>query len=208
MPLFARKLPVILQLNQYDCGIACLAMLASGLRKKRIETAEFRRDQSLLGRDGASLAVLKQAAAQRGYALKAYRLPSVEEISQLVKIGPVMVHWNHNHFVVVERCSEQKITIIDPASGRIDMSLEQFMDSYSGVCVTLEISEDEVGADDGQGQTTRKRSRKHGLVYKLWTYLRGNKPLIVHIMLLTVVFQILNLAAPFLTQYVIDSSQS
>ncbi|MFD1887312.1 peptidase domain-containing ABC transporter [Paenibacillus wenxiniae] len=207
MPLFARKLPVILQLNQYDCGIACLAMLASGLRKKRIETAEFRRDQSLLGRDGASLAVLKQAAAQRGYALKAYRLPTVEEIAQLVKIGPVMVHWNHNHFVVVERYSEQKITIIDPSSGRIDMSPEQFMDSYSGVCVTLEMSEEIVVADDGQAQTTSKRSRKHGLVYKLWTYLRGNKPLIVHIMLLTIVFQILNLAAPFLTQYVIDSSQ-
>ncbi|WP_082096491.1 peptidase domain-containing ABC transporter [Paenibacillus wulumuqiensis] len=205
MQLFARKLPVILQLNQYDCGIACLAMLASGIRKKRIDTAEFRGHGPVLGRDGASLSLLKQAAAQRGYELKAYRLQTCEEISKLVEIRPIMVHWNYNHFVIVERCTDLKITIIDPAYGRSDISIESFIRSYSGTCVTLESSKTIQAQDNGLINPVAMRRR--GLVYKLWKYLRGDKQLLVYIILLTVVFQILNLAAPFLTQYVIDSSQ-
>ncbi|MGN9864420.1 peptidase domain-containing ABC transporter [Bacillus swezeyi] len=194
-----KKLPVILQRNQYDCGITCLAIVLSGSSGKKISPKKMREDQDMIGRDGTDLLLLKRIAEKYGYDFKAYRMEKLEDIKCLNKSNPLIVHWNHNHFVVVEKVGRDAVQIIDPSSGRLKVSIDEFYESYHGVSIVLTQN------TETEHQGMLASLKEPSLIKKVGKYLLKDKRTLSYIIVFSFIFQGLNLVTPFLTQYIIDS---
>ncbi|WP_078577549.1 peptidase domain-containing ABC transporter [Salipaludibacillus agaradhaerens] len=197
MKLLKKKIPVILQKSNYDCGIICFAMIMSWEEGYRVDPRKLKQDRKQIGREGTDLLYLKTLAKTHGYDLKAFKaLNLTEKIAENALKCPMIVHWKNNHFVIIEKIKDNTITIIDPAAGRKTILAEEFERDYSGVAIKL---------------TKKDAARSHtklkgvSLVNKIRKYLLQEKKMLVYIILLSFVFQFLNLITPFLTQYVIDA---
>ena len=115
--LWRRRVPVMLQLSSVECGAASLSMILNYFgRRTRVSDC---RDALGVGRDGLSAEAIARTARNFGLRVKAYTL----EPARLKDVPlPVIVHWNLNHFVVVERWSPAMVEMVDPASGRRQFS--------------------------------------------------------------------------------------
>ena len=99
----SRRVPVMMQLSSTDCGVACLAMVLSGMGRKT-DIAECRTRLGA-GRDGLSALDLARGGRAYGLSVKAFSL----EPAALAEVNlPAIAHWDFNHFVVVERWSRQE----------------------------------------------------------------------------------------------------
>ncbi len=131
--LLSRRVPVVLQMSPVECGAACLAMLLGYFgRKTRIAEC---RDRLGLGRDGATAQNIARAARSYGFRVRSFSI----EPQDLTEFSlPVIAHWNFNHFVVIERCSPDKIGIVDPAFGRRTVAAAEFDAAFTGIVLVLE----------------------------------------------------------------------
>src|SRR5699024_4852501 len=195
--IFSKKMPVLLQKNKYECGIACLAMMISKEEGHKIETRKLRGQKEQIGREGTNLQYLKELSEKLGYTFRAFKASALkEQIEDGTLNCPLMAHWNNNHFIVIEKLNDKQITIVDPSWGRKKISHQEFHQNYSGVVISLK--------KNNTGSTVFHLTSKN-LVKKLGKYLLHEKKLLVYIVFLSFVFQGLNLIAPFFTQYVIDT---
>jgi len=128
-----RRVSVQFQLTASDCGAACLAMILSYFGR-RTSVAECR-DKCSPGRDGLTARVIARAAREFGLRVKAYSLepPMMREVPL-----PAIVHWNFNHFIVVEALSGTRVRIVDPSTGRRVLTAQEFAAGFTGVVLTLE----------------------------------------------------------------------
>ena len=127
---WSRRLPVVLQTEVAECGIACLAMILSfhGHRTD-LDTLRRRYEVSL---KGATLNDLIGISGAVGLATRALRL----ELSELAKLRtPCILHWSLNHFVVLSHVHGKSITIHDPARGKRRISLEEASREFTGVAL-------------------------------------------------------------------------
>src|SRR5438105_126211 len=117
----ARRVPVVLQMSAVECGAACLAMILSYYGRKTAITDC--RECFAIGRDGVSARLMAKVARDQGLRVKAYTLePDKFKFVPL----PAIVHWNFNHFVVVESWTKQRVRLVDPAVGRYSVTAEEF----------------------------------------------------------------------------------
>jgi len=98
--LSGRRLPMILQTEAAECGLACLAMIAAhhGLRLD-LPTLRQRFSVSL---KGTTMADLVRLAGQLNLGSRALRA-EIEHLSGLTM--PCVLHWDLNHFVVLREVS-------------------------------------------------------------------------------------------------------
>jgi len=128
-----RRVPVLLQLNSVECGAACLAMILNYYgRKTRVAEC---RETCGVGRDGVSAQTIAKAARSFGLRVRSFSLEPAD-FGQLQL--PAIVHWEFDHFVVVERWSPKHVEIVDPAVGRRRLSAAEFEAGFTGVVLTLE----------------------------------------------------------------------
>jgi ATP-binding cassette subfamily B protein len=128
-----RRVPFQFQLTTSECGAACLAMIL-GYYGRKTSVAECRYKCSP-GRDGLTARVIARAAREFGFRVKAYSLePSAMRDVPL----PAIVHWNFNHFVVVEKWSGKRVLLADPSAGRRFLTTEEFEAGFTGVVLTFE----------------------------------------------------------------------
>ena len=111
------RLPSILQTEAAECGLACLAMVAS-YHGHRIDLNTLRRRHPV-SLNGVTLRGLIQVANQMQLACRPLRF-ELHDIRLLTL--PAIVHWDLNHFVVLKSVSGKGIVIHDPAAGRQDLS--------------------------------------------------------------------------------------
>ena len=127
-----RPVPVILQTETAECGLACLAMIA-GYFGKKANLLTLRQQFGTSSR-GATLETLTGIASGLGMGYRALSL-EVEETGQL-KL-PCIIHWDFNHFVVLVKISGNRFTLHDPARGKRVVSRELFAKSFTGVALEL-----------------------------------------------------------------------
>ena len=123
------KVPVILQLEALECGAACLAMVLA-YYGKWIPLEQVRCDCGV-SRDGSNAKNIYKAAMSYGFNVNAYKV-SPEELRDTGKY-PCIIHWNMNHFVVLNGFKGNKVYINDPAKGNIVISWDIFDSSFTGV---------------------------------------------------------------------------
>src|SRR5215212_6322470 len=111
---FARRghLPLIRQTEAAECGLACLAMVAS-YHGHRIDLNTLRRRHPA-SLNGVTLRSLIQVASQLHLVSRPLRL-ELEHLRQLRL--PAILHWGMNHFVVLKGVTRKGIVVHDPASG-------------------------------------------------------------------------------------------
>lgn len=128
----ARRVPFVPQTAAADCGAACLAMaLAHHGRRPSLEELRLALGT---GRDGASALALLRAASRFGLAGRGVRAPRGR--AELLRPASVL-HWEGRHFVVLERASARRVTIVDPALGRRALSREEFAAGFTGLALEL-----------------------------------------------------------------------
>jgi ATP-binding cassette subfamily B protein len=126
-------IPEIRQVQQADCGAACLAMVLGALG--RPVPLGVVQEVVSIDRDGADAGSLLQAAATFGLRGRAVSL-ELDELDALPS-GAVL-YWGFAHFVVFESASSRGIELVDPAVGRRRVSLERFRRSFTGVALLFE----------------------------------------------------------------------
>ncbi|WP_182266755.1 peptidase domain-containing ABC transporter [Stenotrophomonas maltophilia] len=179
----------ILQSEAAECGLACLAMIASH-HGNRIGLRELRRRHSL-SLKGATLSQLMDIAAQMGFMCRPLRL-DLEHLAEL-KL-PCILHWDLNHFVVLTRVRKRDVAILDPAFGKRVLTLAEFSQHFTGIA--LELSP---GADmrPSAPPPAIAISQLTGRVSGLWRALGL-------ILLLSLALQVFVLLAPFFMQWIVD----
>jgi NHLM bacteriocin system ABC transporter peptidase/ATP-binding protein len=126
-----------MQMEALECGAACLAMIAA-YYEKWIPLEQVRIDCGI-SRDGSNAKNILVAARSYGFNAKGYRY-DLEDLKKKGKF-PCVIHWNFNHFVVLNGFQNNKAVLNDPAKGTCRVSMEVFDESYTGICLMFEPSE-------------------------------------------------------------------
>ena len=141
------KVPTVLQMEVTECGAASLAMVLAyygcyiPLEQMRVETG--------VSRDGCNAKNIFRAAKSHGLNCKAFR----KEPADLRKLPmPCIIHWNFNHFVVLEGFRGGAVYINDPAHGRRKLTMQELDESFTGVVLTFEKTKEFV-KQKKQGRT-------------------------------------------------------
>ena len=131
------KTPTVLQMEMVECGAACLDMILAYYGK--IIPLEQMRVECGVSRDGVKASNIIRAGEHLGLVSKAFR----KEPEDLKHMNPPMIiHWNFNHFVVLEGFGRNKIYLNDPAIGHTSVSYEEFDRSFTGIVMTFSPKED------------------------------------------------------------------
>lgn len=131
------KVPVVMQLEALECGAACLCMILA-YYGKWVPLEQVREDCGV-SRDGSNAKNVITAGRFYGMIAKGFRY----EPEALKKQGkfPCIIHWNFNHFVVLNGFRGGKAYLNDPAKGNYSVSMETFDESFTGICLQFEPGE-------------------------------------------------------------------
>ena len=131
------KVPVVMQLEALECGAASLAMVMA-YYGKWIPLEQVRVDCGV-SRDGSKAKNIYLAAQHYGFDVKAYSL-NPEDLRNEGKF-PCIIHWNMNHFVVLNGFRGNKVYINDPARGTVKITWEEFDKAFTGIVLVPTPSE-------------------------------------------------------------------
>jgi len=184
-----RGVPILLQGEPSECGLACLAMIASywGLEA---DLASLRATLTTTPR-GLSLRMLMSLAASLGMAARPVRI-GLQRLGDLKT--PAILHWNMDHFVVLEKIAGDVAWIVDPARGRVRMKLDAVSPSFTGIAV-------EITPSDGFSRETLKLSRSFRKAWIDDPHLRSSA---LRALWLTVLLQAAIVSLPFAYRTLID----
>jgi ATP-binding cassette, subfamily B, bacterial CvaB/MchF/RaxB len=183
------RLPMVLQTEAAECGLACLAMVA-GYHRRPSDLAGLRRRFGISLR-GATLQDLVRIADQLGLASRPVRL-ELDELPQLNL--PCILHWDLNHFVVLKSCTRQEVVIHDPSVGIRRMSFSRASKHFTGVALELAP----IGGFEPAVAEPRIRLRA------LLGNLVGIKRSLGELFLLALAIEVFAVLSPLFMQWVVD----
>jgi len=187
--LFGKGVPLVLQSEAPECGIACIAMIA-GYHGHRTDLSAMR---------------LRLAPSMKGVTLQ-----HIAAIGQTMKLSPrgvqaplealgrlrlpAILHWDMNHFVVLTKVAGGKLTVLDPARGKRVLPLTEASRHYTGVAMEFTPAEGFVRHDE----------RERITAWQLLSAVGGQGGTIAQVLLLSLALEVFAVASPFFVQLVID----
>ena len=183
------KVPVVMQMEALECGAASLTMVLA-YYGKWLPLEQVRADCGV-SRDGSNAKNVLRAARSYGLSAKGYRFEP-EELKTYGKF-PCIIHWNFNHFVVLNGFKGDKAVLNDPAKGCYSVSMETFDKSFTGICLIFEPTEDFVPGG-------RPRS--------VWAFamdkLKGAGTAVAFTVITTVITSLLGIIQPAFSRFFLD----
>jgi len=183
------RLPVILQADRAECGLACLAMVA-GYYGHHATLRELR-TRFRMSMRGATLRKLHDCGQQMGLNCRAVRV----ELAELKQLRvPAILHWEFDHFVVLKSVNRRGLSIVDPALGTRRLSLEEVSSRFTGVALEL-------------APTPALERRKVADSVRLSSFLtafRGLSGPLGAVFAMTALLQVFALAMPLQMQFTVD----
>jgi ABC-type bacteriocin/lantibiotic exporter with double-glycine peptidase domain/CRP-like cAMP-binding protein len=119
--------PVVRQLDEMDCGAACVAMICR--HYGRPVAASHIRMAVGTGVDGTSLRGLQRGGEHVGLDMRAVKA-SRDRLPELPL--PAIVHWGGNHWVVLYAVDGEHAYVADPARGRRRIPVAELMEQWNG----------------------------------------------------------------------------
>lgn len=183
------KLPVVLQTEIAECGLACLSMVAT-FHGYEVDLNTLRRRYPISLR-GTTLHNLMQIADKMDFATRPLRL-ELEQLDQLRL--PTILHWDMNHFVVLKAVTKTHIIIHDPAQGERKIPMGEVSKHFTGIALELI-------------PTPKFEPKKEVRKLPFWTFwqrMTGLKSAMVQVFLLSIALQLFALISPLFMQLVVD----
>jgi ATP-binding cassette subfamily B protein len=186
--VFRRKVPFIAQMEAVECGAASLAMVLA-YHGHHAPLSEVRQ-RCGISRDGSTAKNIVVAARSYGLVPTASR---VEPADLDECDGPAILHWEMNHFVVLDRWTPDAVDIVDPGVGRRRILPERFDTSFTGICIEFEPGDD----FEERPRTRVSRGRYLGL-------LRAAMGALGLVLFASLALNVLPMVVPIATQVAID----
>lgn len=194
---FRRRLPLILQSETAECGLACLAMVA-GWHGYDTDLLSLRQRFALSLR-GANLKHVIEIASALNLSSRPLRI----ELDDLPHMPmPCILHWNMNHFVVLKSAVVGRdgqltnILIHDPVAGERRLSRTEVSQAFTGIALELLPTE----------RFERKQNKQSINFASMVGKVRGLWSTMAHILMLALALELFALAAPFFMQWVVDAA--
>lgn len=182
------KVPTVLQMEAVECGAASLAMVL-GYYQKYIPLEKLRIDCGVT-RDGVKASNILKAARRHGFEAKGFK----KEPGELKKLPlPMIIHWNFNHFVVLEGFKNNTVYINDPGSGEKEITQEEFELAYTGIALTFK-----------PGPEFQPSGVKNSVLRSLKSWLKGSKTALTYLVLVGLLMVIPGLIIPSFSKIFID----
>ena len=183
------KVPVVMQMEALECGAACLTMVMAYFGKW-VPLEQVRLDCGV-SRDGSNAKNVLMAARSYGFEAQGYRsdLQALKEDMAY----PCIIHWNFNHFVVLDGFKGNYAYINDPARGEVKVTMEEFDSSFTGIC--LGITPGEGFEPGGKPKSTLEFARRR---------LSGAGAAMVFVLLTTVIGYLFGIINPVFSGFFMD----
>ena len=183
------KVPVIMQMEALECGAASLAMVLA-YYQKWIPLEVVRADCGV-SRDGSNMKNVYLAAQNYGLEVHGYRM-EVESLKKEVAF-PCIIHWNFNHFVVLDGFKGSKAVLNDPARGIVQIPMEQFDQAFTGLVLTFAPTEAFIPS--GKRKSTLEFAKKR---------LKGAAPAVAFVVLSSVISYLFGIINPVMSRIFFD----
>lgn len=186
--LFQKHVSYIPQMEMTECGAASLCMVLS-FYGHHASLPEVRQACGV-SRDGANALAVIRAARSYGFEAKGAKV----EMNQLRNIPlPAILHWDFNHFLVLERMTRSKAVLVDPACGKRTMTIEEVGRHFTGVALVF-----------SPATTFTKRSKTFPSFSKYMETFRRSVPNLGQLFLASLALQIVGLVFPVASQILLD----
>ena len=183
------KVPTILQMEATECGAASLSMILA--HYGQWIPLEKLRQECGVNRDGSKASCVILAARNRNCTANGYKWKS-DRLREVNKF-PLIIHWEFNHFVVLEGIKGDTVYLNDPAMGRRTVKWEEFRTSYTGVALDIVPNED-----------FKPEGRRYDIFKAVAEKLAQDKWAVLFILLLNFGMIIPGLASPVMSQIFLD----
>ncbi|RYZ87745.1 MAG: peptidase domain-containing ABC transporter, partial [Proteobacteria bacterium] len=185
----SNRLPVIIQSEVNECGLACLAMIAS-YHGHDINLAALRRRFPVSVR-GITLKQLIEIGSK----LQLNARPLKLEMAHLQDIQkPCILHWEMNHFVVLKSIRRNKIFIHDPGRGELSFTYEEFSKGFTGIALELNPITEFMPIIDKPKLNIKQ----------LFGHIKGSHNSLILVFILSLILMALSISMPIFTQLVFD----
>ena len=186
---FSKKLPIVLQTEIAECGLACLTSIA-GYHGYHSDLRTMRQKYSL-SQKGLTLADIVRFANDLNLTSRALRL-DLDDLPNLRT--PCILHWDLNHFVVLKEVRKDGIMIMDPAVGLRKIKQDEVSQKFTGIALELWPNT----------HFEEKEEKQKIKILSLLKGVTGIKRSLVQVLVLAFALEIFGLVSPFLMQWVID----
>ena len=183
------RVPVVMQMEALECGAASLAMVMA-YYDKWVPLEQVRLDCGV-SRDGSNAKNVLMAARSYGFTAQGFRC-EVDALKASMSF-PCIIHWNFNHFVVLDGFKGKYAYINDPARGEVKVPLEEFDQSFTGI--VLQIEPGEGFQPGGKRKSTLDFARKR---------LHGAGAAMAFVLLSTVIGYLFGIINPVLSRFFMD----
>jgi ATP-binding cassette subfamily B protein RaxB len=186
-----KRVPLVLQTEAAECGLACLAMIAS-YHGYEIDLASLRR-RFPTSQQCVNLQQLIQVGQQIQLGSRAQR----GDIDDLAEIKlPVVLHWDMNHFVVLVSMRGEQYTVHDPGCGAVTLKRDEFSKHFTGVVLELTPTQ----------MFEQKTEKLRVSLWSFWKSAHGLGGAMAQILLFAVALEIFSIVAPLYQQIVVDNA--
>ena len=181
--------PVIMQMEALECGAASLAMVMA-YYGKWVPLEQVRLDCGV-SRDGSNARNMLFAARSYGFEAQGFRCETAA-LRDGIEL-PCIIHWNFNHFVVLDGFRGNYAWINDPARGEVKVPLEEFDRAFTGVCLQIVPGEDFEPSGKRKSTLAFARSR-----------LKGAGAAVAFVLLSTVIGYLFGIINPAFSRFFMD----
>ena len=183
-----RRFPHRYQLDEMDCGAACVAMVCRFFGRA-IDIVRVR-EAVRTAADGTSLAGISRGAEELGLTARSVKA-SKSRLEELPL--PAIVHVGGNHWVVLFDVQELRVRVADPAVGLRRLPRDEFLDEWSGYASLLAPTE-----------RLQEQPEAHTSLRWLLPFVRPHRRALAAAVVLAIVAAALQLVLPILTEVVVD----
>src|SRR6266436_5985226 len=183
-----RKIDHVMQIDEMDCGAACLGMICRYFGRK----VSLPRIRQLChtATDGTSLKAISRAATELGLAARALKI-SLRNLPLMPL--PAIVHWEGNHWIVLYDVEEQFVRVADPAFGLRKVSRREFETNWTGYTALFDYTSAFEEAPESKPKLA-----------SVLPFLSGFKVILLQVLGLAIAVSFLQLLFPVFTQIVVD----
>ncbi|PWU13731.1 MAG: hypothetical protein C5B50_18680 [Verrucomicrobia bacterium] len=182
------KIPFVAQIDEMDCGAACLAMICRHFGRK-VSLARIRQ-LCHSSHDGTSLKALSHAACELGLASRALKV-SLRNLRHMPL--PAIVHWQGNHWMVLLDVREKFVRVADPATTIRRIPRTEFEQKWSGYAALFDYT-----------PAFEQAPEARAALSWLWPFFKKYRTALVQAVCLAGVVSALQLLFPVLTQVIVD----